>query len=85
MAAAEQANQTDRDQIEGDDIVQEFGHDQDQNAGKQGNHRYKRKMKIHSQFFYNGEWQTQPRHAGSCAAEDFTRSQPSYDNLSAAI
>lgn len=84
MAAAKQTNQTDGDQIEGDDIVQEFGHDQDQNTGKQGNHRYKRKMKIHRQIFMVENGKRNPPHAGG-QAEDFTRSQPSYDDLSAAI
>ncbi len=60
MAAAEQTDQTDSDQIEGDDIVQKFWHDQDQNPGDQGNHRYERKMNIHRQSFYDGKWQAQP-------------------------
>lgn len=84
MAAAKQTNQTDGDQIEGDDIVQEFGHDQDQNTGKQGNHRYKRKMKIHRQIFMMENGKRNPPHAGGRAG-DFTRSQPSYDDLSVAI
>ena len=33
---AQEPNQPDRNQVEGDDVVEQLGHHQDQDAGKQG-------------------------------------------------
>lgn len=62
MAAAEQANHADSDQIKSNNIVQKFGHHQDQKAGNQGNHRDKRKMNIHRQSFMMENSSDSPLH-----------------------
>lgn len=41
MAAAEKSDQTDDDQINGDDEIQQARHDQDQNPGNQRHQRSK--------------------------------------------
>ncbi len=48
---AKDANQAEQDQVDRNDQVQELGHDQDQDAGDQGQQRAHGEMDVHVVFF----------------------------------
>jgi hypothetical protein len=58
VAGTEESNQSDDDQIKGDDIVQQPGHGKNENPGDQRYERSKTQMDIHEgilsfQFFFD--------------------------------
>ena len=56
VAGAEQADQTDHDQIQRDDQIQKTRHDQNQNSGDQRNQRSQAQVNIHGGFPFSGYW-----------------------------
>jgi len=48
---AQEPDQPDRDQVERDDVVEQLGHDEDQDAGKQGDEGSEPEMDIHETSF----------------------------------
>jgi hypothetical protein len=47
---AEQAEQSGDDEIDGDDVVEQAGHDQNQDSGEQGNERRETEIDVHGGF-----------------------------------
>jgi hypothetical protein len=48
--AAEQAEQPGDDEIDGDDVVEQAGHDQNQDSGEQGDERREAEIDVHGGF-----------------------------------
>jgi hypothetical protein len=52
---AQEPNQPDRNQVEGDDVVEQLGHDEDQDASKEGNEGCEPEMDIQeTSFVFDG-------------------------------
>jgi hypothetical protein len=53
-ATAEQAEQSGDDQIDGNDVVEQPRHDQNEDAGKQRNDRRETEIDVHGKFLPRG-------------------------------